>query len=65
MQQTTNTSTKQTHFSQTVRYEGDSTTNLASFSNSEPHLGDQIVHDINCAKHKNYLNHVTIATPDT
>lgn len=33
------------------------TTNLASFSTSEPHLGDQFVHDINCAKNKNsYLN---------
>lgn len=57
--QTTNTSNKQTHFSQTqhVRYEDDPTTNLASFSNSEPHLSDQFVHDINCAKNKNsYLN---------
>lgn len=65
--QTTNTSSnKQTHLNQslTVRYESDiSTTNLASFSNSEPRLCDQFVHDINCAKNKNsYMNQASNAT---
>lgn len=82
--QTTNTSTKQTHFNQAhpVRFENDTktttikttaaamtttttTTNLSSFSTSEPHLCDQFVHDINCAKNKNsYLNQVHNGQPD-
>lgn len=44
------------HFNQlqSTRYEGDTLMNLVSFSNTEPQLiGDQIVHDINCAKNKN------------
>lgn len=32
-------------------------TNLANFSNSDPHLCDQFVHDVNCAKNKTpFLN---------
>lgn len=69
--QTPNTSTKQTHFHQThpVRFEGDTTamatTNLASFSNSDSHLCDQFVHDINCAKNKySYLNQANNGQPD-
>ncbi|XP_055312764.1 5-hydroxytryptamine receptor 1D [Sitodiplosis mosellana] len=83
--QTTNTSTKQTHFNHhPVRFENDTkittvtatmataattpstmTTHLSSFSTSEPHLCEQFVHDINCAKNKNaYLNQAHNGQPD-
>lgn len=31
-------------------------TNLANFSNSEPHLCAHFQHDINCAKNQSYIN---------
>lgn len=71
--QTTNTSIKQAHFNQShpVRYDANTTTtmttttNLASFSTSEPHLCNQFVHDVNCAKNTNsYLNQAINRQPD-
>lgn len=66
MQQTTNTSSKPSHMHQShaVKYEEDIPTNLASFSNSEPRLYEQFVHDANCVKNKNHT-HSNAATSST